>query len=216
MSGASSLASEDPRNAQAGAPNTPVVGVMGWKARRFCLSSMLCALIPESAHTVPVMLWIQGLIFSVLVPGVVAFYVPQALRNGPAPGGWWSLGWILFALGAAIYSRCLLSFLLAGGTPAIFFTHHIRAVIGEEPQQVVRNGLYRFSRNPMYVGVLTAIAGQAIVYRSRPIALYLLIAAVTFHLVVVFLEEPHLARVRGDSWNDYRRRVPRWLGLPRP
>jgi len=67
----------------------------------------------------------------------------------------------------------------------------------------------------MYVGVLTAIAGQAIVYRSRPIAVYLLIAAITFHLVVVLLEEPHLASARGDSYRDYRRRVPRWLGLPR-
>jgi protein-S-isoprenylcysteine O-methyltransferase Ste14 len=162
------------------------------------------------------LLWLQGLIFSVLVPGVVAFYVPQTLRNGhAAAGGWWSLGWILFAIGALIYLRCLVDFLRAGGTPAVFFTRPMRAVIGEEPRQIVRSGLYRYSRNPMYVGVLTAIAGQAIVYRSRQIALYLLIAAVFFHLVVVLLEEPHLARARGDSYSDYRRRVPRWLGLPR-
>ena len=73
------------------------------------------------------LLWLQGLIFSVLVPGVVAFYVPQALRNGHAAnGGWWSLGWILFAIGALVYLRCLVDFLAAGGTPAIFFTRHIR------------------------------------------------------------------------------------------
>jgi protein-S-isoprenylcysteine O-methyltransferase Ste14 len=161
------------------------------------------------------MLWLQGLIFTVLVPGVVAVYVPQTLREGPAAGGWWSVGWILFALGALIYLRCLLDFLLAGGTPSIFFTRPIRAILGEEPQKVVGGGLYRYSRNPMYVGVLTALAGQAIVYRSRAIAIYLLIAAVVFHCVVVFLEEPHLARVRGSAYNDYRRRVPRWLGLPR-
>ena len=90
------------------------------------------------------LLWLQGLIFTVLVPGVVAFYIPQTLRNGHAAnGGWWSLGWILFAVGALIYLRCLVDFLRAGGTPAVFFTRHIRAVIGEEPQQVVRNGLYR-------------------------------------------------------------------------
>ncbi len=160
------------------------------------------------------LLWLQGLIFTVLVPGVVAFYVPQTLRNGPAAGGWWSLGWILFALGALIYLRCLLDFLLAGGTPAIFFTRPIRAVLGAEPQQVVRSGLYRYSRNPMYLGVFVAIAGQAIVYRSRGIALYLLIAVVFFHCVVVFLEEPHLARARGPAYDDYRRRVPRWFRIP--
>lgn len=162
------------------------------------------------------LLWLQGLIFSVLVPGVVAFYIPQTLRSGHAPaGGWWTLGWILFAIGALIYIRCLIDFLRAGGTPAIFFTRHIRAVLGEEPKQVVRKGLYRYSRNPMYLGVLTAIAGQAIVYRSRPITTYLLLAALAFHLVVVLLEEPHLASARGPSYADYRRRVPRWLGLPR-
>ena len=161
-------------------------------------------------------LWLQGLIFSVLVPGVVAFYIPQAVRNGHvAAGGWWSLGWILFAIGSMIYVVCLIDFLRQGGTPAIFFTRPIRAVLGEEPEQVVRSGLYRYSRNPMYVGVITAIAGQAIVYRSRGISLYALIAALTFHCVVVFLEEPHLARIRGPAYDDYRRRVPRWLGFPR-
>ena len=160
-------------------------------------------------------LWLQGLIFSVLVPGVVAFYVPQTMRNGPAAGGWWSLGWILFALGALIYLRCLIDFLLAGGTPAVFFTRHIRALLGEEPQRVVHNGLYRWSRNPMYVGVIAAIAGQAIVYRSRSIALYAVVAALVFHCVVVFLEEPHLARARGAAYEDYRRRVPRWFGVSR-
>jgi len=161
------------------------------------------------------LLWFQGLVFTVLVPGVVAFYVPQTLRTGPAPGGLWSLGWILFALGALIYLRCLIDFLLAGGTPAVFFTRPIGALIGKEPPRVVENGLYRYSRNPMYVGVITAIVGQAIVYRSRNIAVYAAIAALTFHCVVVFLEEPHLCRARGPTYDDYRRRVPRWLGLPR-
>jgi protein-S-isoprenylcysteine O-methyltransferase Ste14 len=67
----------------------------------------------------------------------------------------------------------------------------------------------------MYLGVITAIVGQAIVYRSSGIALYALIAILTFHCVVVFLEEPHLARARGPACADYRRHVPRWLGLPR-
>jgi protein-S-isoprenylcysteine O-methyltransferase Ste14 len=162
------------------------------------------------------LLWLQGLVFSVLVPGVVAFYIPQAMRSGhAAAGGWWALGWILFAIGSVIYVLCLINFLRHGGTPAIFFTRPIRGVLGEEPQQVVRSGLYRYSRNPMYVGVITAIAGQAIVYRSRGIVVYALVAALVFHVVVIFLEEPHLAHARGPAYDDYRRRVPRWLGLPR-
>lgn len=161
------------------------------------------------------MLWLRGLLFTILVPGVVAFFIPQRLRNPSPSGGPWSLGWILFALGALIYFRCLLDFLSAGGTPSIFFTRPARAILGEEPQQLIRNSLYRYSRNPMYLGVLLAIAGQAVACRSARIALYLVIVAVFFHCIVVFLEEPHLSRTRGVVYNDYRRRVPRWLGVPR-
>jgi len=161
------------------------------------------------------LLWLQGIVFSLLIPGVVAFFVPQWLRTGHAVGGWWSPGWILFAIGTLIYVRCLVDFLHAGGTPAIFFTQPVRAVLGEEPPQVVRKGLYRWSRNPMYLGVLIVIAGQAIVYRSRAITIYLLIAMVAFHCVVVFIEEPHLARARGPAYHDYRKHVPRWIGLTR-
>lgn len=163
-----------------------------------------------------VMLWLRGIVFSVLVPGLVAVLIPQWLRKNPAHGGWWSLGWILVASGVFIYVRCLVEFLRAGGTPAIFFTRQVRAIIGEEPQQIVRSAFYRYSRNPMYLAVFLAIAGQALVYGSVPIAGYLLIAILFFHCVVVFLEEPHLARARGAAYDEYRRHVPRWFGVPRP
>lgn len=161
------------------------------------------------------MLWLRGIVFSVLIPGLVAWFLPQDLPHGPLAAGPWIAGWILIAIGVAIYLRCLADFLLAGGTPAIFFTRRARAVLGEEPQTVVRSGLYRYSRNPMYLGVFLVIAGQACIYRSRAIELYLAIAMIFFHGVVVFLEEPHLARVRGPAYADYIRHVPRWIGLPR-
>lgn len=159
------------------------------------------------------MLWIRGLIFSVLVPGFVCLWVPQRIRQGhPAADGWWSLGWILFAAALLGYLQTLLSFLVAGGTPAIFFTKPIRFLLGEEPGKVVKGGLYRYSRNPMYISVLAAIAAQAIIYRSPRIAIYALLAALLAEIIVVFVEEPHLARVRGVDYLDYRRRVPRWFG----
>ena len=158
------------------------------------------------------MLWLQGLIFTVLVPGVVAFYIPQTLRRGPAPGGWWSLGWILFAAGAAIYTLCLFNFLSAGGTPAIFFTRHIRFLIGEEPAGLVSTGIYRFSRNPMYAGVLLTVFGQALLFASLRVAIYACVASLFFPCIVVFLEEPHLRATRGHDYEVYLRSVPRWLG----
>lgn len=162
------------------------------------------------------LLWLRGLAFTVLVPAVVGFYVPSTFLEGHhlQPGAW-QAGWVLVVVGTATYLVCLIQFLIAGGTPAIFFTRHLRFLIGEEPTVVVRQGIYRISRNPMYVGVLAAIFGQAILYRSLAVAVYGLIACVFFHLVVVLLEEPHLRATRGEEYERYCRQSPRWLRLGR-
>ena len=104
---------------------------------------------------------------------------------------------------------------MSGGTPAIFFTRHMRFVLGEEPTKLVRQGLYRISRNPMYVGVLLAVVGQALVFASTRVAFYGAVLWLLFHVVVVFLEEPHLREERGASYDEYCRQVPRWLGWHR-
>jgi protein-S-isoprenylcysteine O-methyltransferase Ste14 len=167
-------------------------------------------------------LWIRGLAFTLLVPSVVEGYVPYLIYRGSsiyrgsgAPGGLWQIGWLFVGLGAIIYGLCLLAFLMSGGTPAIFFTRHLRFVLGEEPSRLVRQGLYRFSRNPMYVGVLLAVFGQALVFGSRRVALYGIELWLCFHLVVVLLEEPHLRKEPGASYDEYCSQVPRWLGWPR-
>ena len=63
----------------------------------------------------------------------------------------------------------------------------------------------------MYIGVLSAIIGQAVVFASINVAVYGAAVWLLFHLVVVFIEEPHLRQKRGDAYNDYCRRVPRWF-----
>jgi len=164
----------------------------------------------------PVMLWVQGILFTVLVPGVVAIWAPLAINGGqPLATGAWRLGWIPLLAGVALYLRCLASFLAAHGTPAIFFTRPLRFVLGEEPAALVQGELYRFSRNPMYLAVVVTIFGQATLFASRRIALYGVAVAIFFHLVVVLLEEPHLRAKQGETYDDYCRRVPRWLGLGR-
>ena len=157
-------------------------------------------------------LWIRGLIFTALVPLVVGGWAPAAIDPGRRPGGGlWNSGWLLVAVGAAFYVACLLRFLASGGTPAIFFTRPLRALIGEEPPQLVQSWLYTVTRNPMYVGVSAAVFGQAIVYASASIATYGALLWTAFHVVVIGLEEPHLRELHGRSYDDYCRRVPRWL-----
>jgi len=86
-----------------------------------------------------------------------------------------------------------LSFLLKGkGTPAIWFAKHLKFLIGEEPIKMVSSGLYKISRNPMYLGVQNIAFGQAIFFGSMAILIYAGLLTVFFHLTVILLEEPHL------------------------
>lgn len=161
------------------------------------------------------MLWLRGVLFTILVPGVVGAYLPYLVshRHGLS-GGWFALGWLLVVPGTILYGSCLIQFLLSGGTPAIFFAAPLRFLLGEEPARLIGNGFYRYSRNPMYLGVGIAVFGQAVLYASWPIAVYGAVLGVFFELVVVFLEEPHLRKTRGQAYLEYCRRVPRWLRLP--
>lgn len=161
------------------------------------------------------MLWLRGLAFTVLAPFVAGVLLPSLIYKGHGPrGGFWEAGWLLVGAGAAVYGLCLLRFLAAGGTPAIFFTRRVKFLIGEEPSTLVRGGLYRTSRNPMYVGVLLVVFGQAMLFASAGVAFYGIALWLFFHLTVVFQEEPHLRKEYGSSYDEYCRRVPRWLRWP--
>ena len=148
---------------------------------------------------------VQALLAFLLLPGVVAFAVPWLLapesatfidRRGLVP----------LVAGTAILLWCVREFYVAGrGTLAPW----------APPEALVVTGLYRYSRNPMYVGVLLILGGWAVGFRSWTLAFYALLVMITFHLRVVFFEEPFLARTQGERWSSYKARVPRWIGLPR-
>jgi protein-S-isoprenylcysteine O-methyltransferase Ste14 len=83
------------------------------------------------------------------------------------------------------------------------------------PVELVVVGLYRFSRNPMYIAVVLVLLGWTVGFHSFLLLAYALAIAVGFHLRVVFGEEPWLARTHGEKWSRYKEEVPRWLGFPR-
>ena len=158
------------------------------------------------------MLLLRLALFTVLVPGVVAGYLPWSFGPRHLASGPWQLGWLLIALGTLIYILCAARFFAAKGTPAIFFIRPLRALVGEEPSSLVRTGLYRYSRNPMYVGVLLVILGQACIFASRAILEYAVIVFLCFHFVVVLIEEPHLRSRDPAAYDAFTRSTPRWLG----
>ena len=79
------------------------------------------------------------------------------------------------------------------------------------PERLVTVGLYRVSRNPMYVAVLSLLCGWALAFGSAAHWVYAGIVAIAFQLRVVYGEEPWLARRHGEEWEAYMAAVPRWL-----
>lgn len=82
------------------------------------------------------------------------------------------------------------------------------------PDYLVTGGLYRLSRNPLYVGDIAMWTGWAILLGSRYVAAGL-VALIVGLQVGVRMEERGLARQFGAEWRAYRRATPRFLGLPR-
>ena len=81
----------------------------------------------------------------------------------------------------------------------------------DPPRQLVIIGLYRFTRNPMYVGVLGCVLGWSLIAGSPLLLGYVALLATAFHLRVIFYEEPTLARQFGRDSTQYRSVVNRWL-----
>jgi protein-S-isoprenylcysteine O-methyltransferase Ste14 len=149
-------------------------------------------------------LLLKNLLFTVLVPGTVAVYLPWMIagQRSIAWGLVSAMGFCLLALGAAIYSWCLWDFATFGrGTPAPI----------DAPRKLVVRGLYHYTRNPMYVGVLTTILGWAVVFRAAALLPYALAVGTCFQLFVVLYEERHLQRAFGSEYERYCARVGRWL-----
>ncbi len=147
---------------------------------------------------------LKNLLFTVVVPATVGVYIPLLIMRGksPASGVATPIAYLLIAAGGLIYLLCVWDFLSYGrGTPAPI----------DAPKKLVIRGLYRFVRNPMYVGVITMILGWAVLFREPVLLLYGLAVLTCFHLFVTLYEEPHLRRVFGPDYDVYRARVARWL-----
>jgi len=138
-----------------------------------------------------------------VLPGVVAFLLPCMLSlTDPWRGEVNVSGLFVMAGGLFILLVCVRDFYVAGkGTLAPW----------SPPRQLVSVGLYRFCRNPMYVGVLILIGGWALFAASPVLACYVLIVTVAFHWWVILYEEPRLSQLFDAAWESYAASVPRWV-----
>jgi protein-S-isoprenylcysteine O-methyltransferase Ste14 len=155
-----------------------------------------------------------SLIFLAVAPGTVAGLVP-----------WWLTGWavgdapqqvaaplrgvgaVLVLVGAAALLHAFGRFVLEGlGTPAPV----------APPERLVIGGLYRYVRNPMYVAVLMAIVGQALLLVQPVLLVYAVVVGLAMASFVYGYEEPTLSERFGAEYDAYRRAVPAWWPRLRP
>ncbi len=148
------------------------------------------------------MFW-RALIAFLAMPAMVAFAIPAAWlwytgRVQPVH----PLGLVLLAAGAGGLLWCVRDFYVWGkGTLAPW----------APTEKLVVVGLYRHSRNPMYVCVVLMLLGWALSFGAPGLLIYTMVVATAFHLRVVLGEEPWLARTHGEQWQQYVREVPRWF-----
>jgi protein-S-isoprenylcysteine O-methyltransferase Ste14 len=153
-------------------------------------------------------IWLRAVAFLVAVPGTIAGWLPWYIAGSPplwSDNGRTGVRWlaaVIASVGTAILLWCAAAFARRGhGTPAPY----------DPPVALVTSGLYQLTRNPMYVGVVAMIVGQAAWFRSAAVLIYAVVIAIAFHARVVLVEEPRLAQLFGAAYADYRAYVPRWL-----
>jgi len=152
------------------------------------------------------MLALKVVLFILFVQATALFWIPYFIVHACGEHvvvDWWALsGLVAITLGGMAVLMCDWDFAASGkGTPAPI----------DPPRTLVRRGLYRAVRNPMYVGVVTVLLGESLVFNSVCLLVYAIGLWLAFHLFVVLYEEPTLRRTFGMEYQNYCATVPRWI-----
>ena len=155
----------------------------------------------------PTRLIIKSILYTLLLPGIVVVLIPFLILDRSAtltiqieePLSWLAAaGWVI---SLAILLSSIWNFAAEGeGTLAPI----------DPPKRLVITGLFCYTRNPMYLGVISALVFSTILFLNLWLGLYSLIVFVLFHLFVVYYEEPALRAKFGTEYEEYQMAVPRW------
>ena len=147
----------------------------------------------------------KSLLYLIIEAGLFALYVPLALlRTGLSveTGILAFLAIPLWLAGSLIILRCFWDFTFKGrGTPVPI----------DPPKELVVTGFYRYVRNPIYLSVLFIFLGHFLWFGYWALLLYTILAFLGVHFFIVLYEEPALKRKFGATYEDYLRKVPRWI-----
>lgn len=124
------------------------------------------------------------------------------LGSGPITVRGMIVGGVLMLAGFCLSGWCV-RFLVArgGGTQSPL----------DPTKHLVTAGPYGYVRNAMILGNVLLLMGEGALFASLGILVYAVLFWITWHVILIGIEEPSLRRRFGSDYDTYRRTVPRWL-----
>jgi protein-S-isoprenylcysteine O-methyltransferase Ste14 len=147
---------------------------------------------------------LRAAFFATLFVSLWTWFVPRWMADGDLHPQWRVVPVVLMGIGGAVMLRCVWEFAWTGrGTPAPW----------DPPQRLVVKGLYRYVRNPMYLGMAVFLIGEAVLLPAitRPMLILLAALALVVTAFIMGYEEPTLRRLFGEDYEEYCRHVRRWI-----
>ena len=140
-------------------------------------------------------------ILAYLIGFVAQLYLPVTLRPGVSATVIREVGLTLAGIGIVIAFSAL----------GMFKTRKTTTIPFETPSALVTAGPYKFTRNPMYLGLTLIYIGVAGARLEAWPLIVLPFLLAYIHFVVIPVEERRLAETFGDAYRQYRAGVRRWL-----
>ena len=150
---------------------------------------------------------LKAALITLSMPGTVIFLIPYFILHRSHIAHWPGIsGVAVLAMLAGSAGLIVLLFCIRG------FAVHGKGTLApiDPPKVLVIHGLYRHTRNPMYLAIIVVLLSEALLFESVSIIIYASAVLLGFHLFVLLYEEPHLRSQFGESYEEHIKTIPRW------
>lgn len=139
-------------------------------------------------------------ILNVIFFGLVTYLISY-ISIGQLPKYLQMLGGVLLLAGV----------LIRVWSTTLFFKHKKQIIaINPSNQILLKEGPYKFSRNPLYIGWFFMLFGYSFIFHSLSVLVFSILFILLTHLYVFYIEEERLVKALGDQYKKYTNEVSRW------
>ena len=81
----------------------------------------------------------------------------------------------------------------------------------ENTNELITDGLYKYSRNPQYLGTILILLGNSLILNSYKLITLTLFAFVSLNILIMFIEEKNMKKSFGEKYKEYCKKTGRWF-----